>query len=181
MLRFAVVMIGAATLVVAVPERLNAQTDAPERSAIFVSAGAGPGSYDCGCTSLDPGVSMQVLFGGPVSPRALVGLEVTGWFKEQRRAEYRHLGMSLAAQLYPLEAMGLFVRGSFGLASLEISGDTRNLDSPNGGSGLGWGAGVGYDIGVLGHVAVTPYALFNAGHVRDGVTHVHAGLAITYR
>jgi hypothetical protein len=68
-----------------------------------------------------------------------------------------------------------------GVGALGLSGDTRYLSYGGGDSGPGFIAGAGYDIGIVGPLAVTPYLLFGVSGVHRGATHQHAGLALTFR
>jgi hypothetical protein len=109
---------------------------------------------------------MQVS-GGVAFPRLLMlGVEVGGWEirttspADPSRGATVH-PLFLTARIYPLSGLPFNVRLGAGFIIAEGYAQYTSADF----TGIGWEAGVGYDLRLRGHHHLTPFVLYCSGHV----------------
>lgn len=132
-----------------------------------LGVGAAQGYIDCApCGPLLPddpweggtGFGLYLVLGGAVRPNLLLGGEVNVYGKRsnalQRDATLG--GISAVAQLYPLPASGLYLKGGAGLGGSIMAGGPGLIQSG------GWTlqGGAGYDVRLGRRFALAPFANF---------------------
>jgi hypothetical protein len=140
----------------------NAAAQRPQtRRGFWIAFGFGYGSADITCdacpeTDREGSATGHLRLGGTLSPKLLLGGDVTGWAKEENGATLGLGTVSFIAQYYPKEQGGLFLKGGAGFSSatIEVAGEQA------GASSWGLSAGVGYDIRVGRNISLTPIADF---------------------
>ncbi|HEU4630265.1 MAG TPA: hypothetical protein VFS08_11015 [Gemmatimonadaceae bacterium] len=135
--------------------------------AFGVSIGGGPASFQFHCPSV-AGIRLDCYdernTGGSAYARVglfprrflFTGLEVVGWRTGVQGVDYTALYVSLVAQLYPLPGAGLYLRGGAGAALTWVSDDADEATT----DGTAWSVGLGYDVPVMQHVALTPFVTY---------------------
>jgi len=158
----------------------------PTRQGFWAAFGLGYGanSMTCGsgCTVLSDAkggsVTASIKMGGTPSQKLRLGGEVNLWVKDLSSGVTESVGnVSAAAYFYPSPRSGFFVKGGVGVASLQLS----QCNSTGSTNGIGFLAGLGYDIRVGRKVALSPVSNFYFGHEGD-FQHaiVDFGLSIQY-
>ncbi len=169
---------------------------------IVVSAGVGSGSasFSCdGCASRrDNAVAALLRAGVVVHPQLTIAAEASGWwgdFKDARGTGSMRMTFATAvAQWHPVPTSGAFVKAGAGAAwirdELRVT-QTGNATVTT--SGPAFVVGAGWDLHVVRHASITPYADFDVAakreqtinSVRDegrfGGTLLHVGVALTFR
>jgi hypothetical protein len=145
---------------------------AQERSGFFFGIGAGYGSLgasDCDGCGREGGFSGHLRLGGVLNPQLLLGVETTGWYKDQDGATLSNGTLTGNVYFYPSKTTGLFVKGGLGLGTTyaSVSGFGSNTDT-----GFGWQVGTGYDIRIGHNTAITPTATYFMGHFDGYSTNV---------
>lgn len=166
---------------VAVPQSAYAQ-DAPARDGFFIGLGLGGGSFGCtDCGDRQSGVSGHLKLGTAVSEQLLLGVESTGWTKEELGARLTHTNVSAMAQFYPSAANGFFLKGGIGVSSLRVSADVGGVSGSVTENALGLTAGLGYDVRVGNNFSVSPYGSFGWGnHEGSNANTFQLGLGVTW-
>jgi hypothetical protein len=137
--------------------------DEMERNGFYFSAGAGAAAVDQQCrdceSDSETGFSALVAMGGFIDPKTVLGIEGTGWTKDQSGVGTQVYSAMGQVTRYLSPTSGLFLRGGVGWVGYHDDADQTA-------SGLGFSARVGYDF-LQGKVHVTPYL----GYVRtfDGI------------
>lgn len=133
---------------------------ASPRSGFWLSLGLGQGSAGVECLDCpvaiedrENAISGYFRIGGSPSPHFLVGIEGTGWMKNEGGVEQRIAALSLVGLLYPSRTGGFFVKAGFGGLRAVIENDVLVLV----GEGLAAQLGLGWDISLGESVALTPY------------------------
>ena len=107
--------------------------------------------------------------GGAISQSFLLGGEAVGWSKVTSSNDNRSLGAANAvATFYPSKREGLFLKAGVGLSWIygdqELSdGRIESLSQ----TGLGYVAGLGYDIRIQRNTSVTAIVNFYGGQIGD--------------
>lgn len=136
------------------------------RDGFFIGFGLGYGSL--GIEDVDDregGISGYFSLGGKLNDKVLLGVESTGWYKDESGAELTYGNFSGFAQIYPSETSNFFLKAGVGLATAELDLGVLGSDSD---TGLGLVAGAGIDIPLGSRFALTPYANFNYGSFDGG-------------
>jgi hypothetical protein len=153
-----------ATAVVALAQRPQV------RDGFWIGFGFGYGSasLSCGsgCSFTDQakggGATGFLKLGGTLSPKVLLGGDITVWVKDVSGSTESVGNVSFAAYFYPAPASGFFLKGGAGFGTFMLS---------NGGSveanGFGLVAGLGYDIRVGRNISITPVGNFCFGSDGD--------------
>ena len=151
----------------------NAQAQYAHRhQGIYATVGAGYGSAEVNCDQCGdsgrPG-DLTGFFnvGGALSRAILLGLEVTAWSKVTSSNDNRFLGtVNAVVTWYPSTREGFFLKGGLGLGYLYGDQDTQSfgIQSLSQG-GVGYQAGLGYDIRIQRDLSVTAVANFYGGSV----------------
>lgn len=153
----------------------SAQQDAvtversPQRRGFWIGLGGGYGLSKPSCTRCQPvgsrgGQSAFLKAGGRLGKHTLVGGELNVWNKAVAGATDRAIGLSFVLYDYPRPTSGLFVKGGIGYFSFL---ETGHLLGGSNGTGLGFLAGVGYDVHVRRAVFLTPVVTLAYGLVGD--------------
>jgi hypothetical protein len=165
---------------------------AQTRDGIFVGAGAGWGSAKVEADEVDSpdrrgSWTLNLRVGRPLSERLLVGAELNGWFDSEDDDSVSLFNGSLAFYYYPTERP-LFVKAGVGLARADFDIGDESVS----GVGLGFMAGLGYDIPISGNTSLTPMVAFWLGKPGDlsvddievlrGFKHnvIELGVAVTF-
>ena len=157
----------AATLVV-LPQGTDAQRP-QTREGFFIGLGIGGGSLGCAtCDGREGSFTGQVTFGGTLTPQLLLGVESSGWTKEENDARLTHANFGVVAHFYPMVTSGLFLSGGVGGSTLEASTTSGSVTTSVTETGFGFTAGAGYDVRVGNNFSVTPYGLYGWGDFDAG-------------
>ena len=143
------------------------------RQGFWIGVGFGGGSARGGCEGCDfnagSGATGYLKLGATLSPRLLVGADVTSWVG---KAEDAGLGtadvtvgfVTAAVYWYPSPSSGLFLKGGLGYFALAGDANTgEDLESASAALVLG----IGYDIRVARMLSLSPVLTF-AGSGRGG-------------
>jgi hypothetical protein len=134
--------------------------------------GYGSASLSCGsgCSFSDRakggGATGFLKLGGTLSPKVLLGGDVTVWVKDVSGTTEEAGNVSFAVYYYPAPASGFFLKGGAGFGSFMLH-DGGSAEA--GGPGLV--AGLGYDIRVGRNISITPVGNFyfgSDGDLKDG-------------
>ena len=140
-----------------------AAQNGPARSGFGMSFGLGWGSAGVTCEDCEfeieertEGLAGYVRVGGFATSRLFLGVEGIGWLKNSDGIERRIAAISFVTIGYPSAQAGFFLRGGFGGVRAVIENEFAALV----GEGLTWQIGAGYDIGIGGSAAITPYLTY---------------------
>jgi hypothetical protein len=134
-----------------------------DRNGFYFQAGAGAGAVDQQCSDCEidseTGFSGLVALGGFVDPQTVLGVEGTGWTKDQSGVSTQVYSAMGQVTRYLSRNSGLFLRGGVGWVGYRDDADQAA-------SGPGFSGRIGYDF-LQGKVHITPYL----GYVRtfDGI------------
>jgi hypothetical protein len=143
------------------------------RQGFWIGFGFGGGSTRGDCEGCDfnagSGATGYLKLGGTLSPRLLLGADVTSWVG---KAEDASLGtadvavgfVTAAVYWYPSPSRGLFLKG--GLGSFVLTGDV-NTGEQLGSASVALVLGIGYDIRIGRMLSVSPVLTF-AGSGKGG-------------
>jgi hypothetical protein len=143
---------------------------AQSRDGFFVGAGLGWGSakanadeFDLGQNDRQGSWTLNLRVGKTLSERLGVGAELNGWFDEEDGDGVALFNTTVAAYYYP-SGNQLFAKVGVGLSRADFDIGSERVS----GLGLGFMAGVGYDIPIgSGSTAFTPQATFWYGKPGD--------------
>lgn len=145
---------------------LQAQGHPQTRKGFTISFGFGAGSaeFSCdGCSSdRQTSGSSYLRIGGAVRPDIILAGQVDAWTKRQNGATLTVGTVDFIVQWYPAVAGGVFVSGGVGVGSINTSVETGAGTLSNSKSGIGYNAGLGYDIRLKRNFSVTPFATYFA-------------------
>ena len=137
--------------------------DEMDRNGFYFTAGAGAGAVDQQCRDCEidseTGFSGLVALGGFVDPQTVLGIEGTGWTKDQSGVSTQVYSAMGQVTRYLSTTSGLFLRGGVGWVAFRDDADQTA-------SGPGFSARIGYDF-LQSKVHIVPYV----GYVRtfDGI------------
>ena len=173
----------------------------PLRAAEPLRSGQWCGTFELGASQLDrtmPGFSDNSarfflgLGGGlAVDPHLLLGIEASGWLIQAENASDPTKGAGISrvfavARIYPQPTSTFYFE--IGAGSITGWGNSpwslNQPGSPSGSSrnGSGWEAGIGYDVMVSTHAAVTPFLRCSSGTAGNlKLSTVTIGAALTWR
>jgi hypothetical protein len=155
------------TLALCLVSPLVAQDAGTRRQGFWFNIGFGYGTADfncdnCGDTSRDGGVTANLALGGTLSDRFLLGVESDGWYKEESGVHNLFGNFILVGYYYPSPSADFFLKGGVGSASYLFRNGSSIDDN-----GLGFMAGLGYDIPVGRKTSISPTVAFNFGTMGD--------------
>jgi hypothetical protein len=133
------------------------------RSGFYFNAGVGAGAFDQQCRGCEieseTGFSGLLALGGFIDPKTVLGIEGTGWTKDESGVSAQVYSAMGQVTRYLGATSGLFLRGGIGLVGYHDDAD-RSATGP------GFSARLGYEF-LRGKVHVVPYL----GYVRtfDGI------------
>jgi hypothetical protein len=145
---------------------LHAQGHPQTRKGFTISFGLGGGSasFSCDvCTSdRETAGATYLRIGGAVRPDVIIAGQVDAWTKKQNAATLTAGTVDFIVQWYPAVTGGFFVSGGVGIGSITTTTETFAGTLSNSKSGLGYNAGLGYDIRVKRNFSITPFATYFA-------------------
>jgi len=126
------------------------------RQGFWIAFGLGYGSADLTCDGCnfdrEGGGVGHIRLGGTLSPKVLLGGDVTGWTKDKDGVTFTAGNVSMVVLYYPMAEGGLFVKGGAGFSSIIIEAAGQQAD----GASFGLSGGLGYDIRVGRNISITP-------------------------
>ena len=134
-----------------------------DRNGFYFNAGAGAGAVDRQCRDCEidseTGFAGLVALGGFIDPKTVLGIEGTGWTKDQSGVSTQVYGAMGQVTRYLSTNSGLFLRGGVGWVGYRDDADQTA-------SGPGFAARIGYEF-LRSKVHIAPYV----GYVRtfDGI------------
>ena len=146
---------------------------APARRGFWIGAGAGWGSANFSCSACSNrlgGVVAYVNAGATLSPRALLGGELSGWINAENGLQQRLTFLTIVGVLYPQVKGGLFLKGGIGATWFvgESGIDDLTATAP------AFVLGTGYELNIGSGWLVVPFFNFyvttNATFEIDGAT-----------
>ena len=142
---------------------------------VWYHLGVGYGRATCGdCFSSTDGLSGGLVIGGTISPRVLLGLGTTGFYRSEFGASLSIGTVDARLRLYPLPRIAAFVTGGLGLGVVRLANQNEY--------GTGALVGAGWDFPVTQNLSVTPF--YNRFLVRSSVIDAdvdQVGVGITIR
>ena len=123
------------------------------RGGFYFNAGVGAGAFDQQCrdceTDSETGFSGLLALGGFIDPRTVIGIEGTGWTKDESGVSAQVYSAMGQVTRYLGATSGLFLRGGVGLVGYHNDDDFSAM-------GPGFSARVGYEL-LRGKVHIVPY------------------------
>jgi hypothetical protein len=131
------------------------------RKGFWITFGVGAGSAKLTCDGCESdrqtSLALQIALGGTVSDRLLIGMEVSGWTKEELGSSLDIVNSQFAVRFYPVRSSGLFLKAGVGLSLAQTSfKDGATIVTSDVGDGFGLVVGAGYDLRVARNVSITP-------------------------
>jgi hypothetical protein len=127
-----------------------------ERSGLHLGLGLGGGVMDTPCKGCDfaseTGFSSFLSVAGSVGVKTLLGVEGTGWTKNQSGATVRVYSLMAQATEYLNPTSGLFLSAGLGVVGYQEETDLGDRTA----SAVGFSGRLGYEVGA-GSVAFAPY------------------------
>ena len=131
------------------PQRLQT------REGFWFNGGLGWGSAGCqGCLGREGGFSGGLSAGGVVSPRVMLGVGTSGWYKSVDGVTLTGGTFDGRVRFYPAVASGFFLTGGLGLGHISASANGFGSVTEY---GVGALFGLGWDIRVGRNVSLTPF------------------------
>jgi hypothetical protein len=128
---------------------------AQERHGFWFNGGLGYGSLGCdNCGSREGGLSGGLSLGGTLSPKWLLGVGTSGWYKDVGGASLTIGSLDARVRFYPSRTGNFFFTGGLGLGTIAVDIGGLGSDSENGASAI---LGIGYDIRLSPGLSLTPY------------------------
>jgi hypothetical protein len=144
---------------------------AQERHGFWFNGGLGYGSLGCdNCGSREEGLSGGLSLGGTLSPKFLLGVGTTGWYKDEGGASLTAGTVDARIRFYPSTTGGFFLTGGLGVGSVRVAVDGFGSASETGAGAM---LGVGYDIRIGSSLSLTPF--WNGFAVRTSNTDANVG------
>jgi len=141
------------------------------RQGFWFNGGLGYGSLGCeDCSGRTGGLSGGLSLGGTISPKFLLGVGTTGWYKSEDGVTLTVGTLDARMRFYPSTKGGFFLTGGLGIGS--ISADVAGFGSGSE-TGVGLVLGLGFDIRVGTNVSLTPF--WNGYAVRSSDTNANVG------
>jgi hypothetical protein len=101
------------------------------------------------------GVGGYLRMGGTISPKFLLGGEVSVWGRDIGGSTFTESGLTAIAMFYPA-ARGLFLKGGLGFAGWSISDVAGSTTTTTTAGGLAAAVGAGYDLRIGSNLYLTP-------------------------
>jgi hypothetical protein len=108
--------------------------------------------------------------GGTLSPKFLLGVGTTGWYKDEGGASLTTGTVDARIRFYPSTTGGFFLTGGLGIGSVRVAVDGFGSASETGAGAM---LGVGYDIRIGSSLSLTPF--WNGFAVRTSNTDANVG------
>jgi hypothetical protein len=141
------------------------------RQGFWFNGGLGYGSLGCeDCSGRTGGLSGGLSLGGTISPKFLLGVGTTGWYKSEDGVTLTVGTLDARMRFYPSTKGGFFLTGGLGIGS--ISADVAGFGSGSE-TGVGVVLGLGFDIRVGTNVSLTPF--WNGYAVRSSDSNANVG------
>ena len=147
--------------------RQSAAQHPQTREGFWIGFGFGYGSEkpscdSCGTIDSKSGFTGFIKLGGTLSKQVLLGGEINAWTKSDSGVTDQLGNVSAAVYYYPAVKSGFFLKGGVGFSTFR---ESNNATAD--GTGVGFLAGLGYDVRVGRNVSLTPVANFYWGAVGD--------------
>lgn len=141
--------------VIALPNSaVSQEASSTNRAGLWFSGGLADGGLQCdACLADGTGIAVPVEVGGSLSSKLLVGGSLIPLSVEDENGAGGTIGFLATGRYYPAAGEDLFLQGGAGLAFVELSGGIDPVFELKPALLLG----VGYDIGLVGPVHLTPY------------------------
>lgn len=168
----------AATAVLAGAPAASGQ-GAPDREGFFIGVGLGFGSLGIeGAEGREDSASGYLKVGTALGDRLLLGAEANGWRKDDLGTSLTAGHLNGMAYFYPSGDGSLYVKGGFGVATVDLGAGVLGGGAQTGGSLT---VGAGYDIGFDGRFSFSPYANYLYGRFDGGSTNlIQVGLGANW-
>jgi hypothetical protein len=152
----------------------------PQRSGFWFNLGMGYGALTCkDCDGHANGLSGGLSVGGTVSPRLLLGVGTTGWYKSEGGATVSAGTLDARIRFYPSSTGGFFLTGGAGVGSISANVDGLGGDSE---TGFGLMLGLGFDLRLGDKASLTPFWNGFAVQTKNADVSVgQVGLGITFQ
>lgn len=125
------------------------------RDGVWLSGGLGWGSAVCQyCLGRQGGFTGGLSAGVAVSPRLLVGVGTSGWYKSVDGVALSGGTIDGRIRFYPSRALGLFLTGGLGLGHISATFNNVATETQY---GVGALYGLGWDIRVARNLSLTPF------------------------
>jgi len=144
---------------------------AQTRAGFWFNGGLGYGSLGCdGCDGREGGLSGGISLGGTISPKFLIGVGTTGWYKSESGVTLTVGTLDARVRFYPSATTGFFLTGGAGLGTISANVSGIGSDSE---TGFGLVLGLGYDFRIGANVSLTPF--WNGFAVRTSNSDANVG------
>lgn len=175
--RYWAAVLGAAALLGATPQGLDAQ-DSHDRDGFWANIGLGYGSLGQDeFNGRQGGEAFQLAFGGSVNDRLLVGGSFNAWTRLENGVRVEAGLVSAMIRYYPSADGGFFVSGGLGLG---VINEDVSFSGPGNETGFGGLLGLGYDLRLGDSVSLTPFATgYLVGNSDSNVNVIQVGLGVT--
>lgn len=136
-------------------EQSGSASSSNGRSGFWFSGGLGIGSLGCeDCDERETSGMLDLVFGGTLGDRLLLGGAITGWSKEEDGLELTVTSLEARLRFYPIADNGFFLSGGLGVGSIRAAFQGFGDESEN---GVGLTLGLGYDFRVSDNISITPF------------------------
>lgn len=132
------------------------------REGFWISFGVGVGSLTCDdCDGSTSGGVAYLRMGGTVSPRLLIGGDVSAWSKTENNTTLSTANVGPILVFYPSPEGGFFLKGGVGFGNVKIERPLYTIEDSGAGVtlGLGWDARVGRGFALTPYIDMTSIAL----------------------
>ncbi len=148
-----------------------------ERKGFYIGVGLGYGGLDvtCGIVCEDVnrtgGFSGFFHLGGAVNPQVLLGVETNGWYKRVDGTDLTMGNLSFTVTGYPSKSGPFFLKAGVGASIIGVGSDSE--------TGFGASGGLGFDVPIGSHTAITPFGNWFFGSFQGGGANtIQVGLGI---
>jgi len=167
-----------AALGLVLPGGLQAQglQPAPEHRGFWVGFGLGGGvNLSDFAEGARAGAGGYVRLGGTISPRFLLGGEISGWGRDIEGSTFTESGVTGIAMFYPA-GRGFFVKGGAGFAGWAVSATAGSTTTTTTAGGFAGTLGAGYDLKIGSNLYLTPNVDFLL-HTMESDNSAFAGIS----
>ena len=177
-MRISLMPVVAAVAMLAMSPSASVAQDGGTRGGLWANIGLGYGSLGQEeFNGRQGGEAVQLVVGGTVSERLLVGVSFNAWSRLENGFGVEAGFYGVVARYYLAESGGFYLSGGLGLGTI---GEDINFSGPGTETGFGGLLGVGYDLRVGGNVSLTPFATgYLVGNSDSDVDVIQLGLGVT--
>jgi hypothetical protein len=167
-----------AFLCLALPGAVHSQESpaTSEHRGFWVAFGLGGGSNLADfAEGARAGVGGYLRLGGTISPKFLLGGEISGWGRDRDGSTFTESGMTAIAVFYPT-GRGLFLKGGAGFAGWATSNASGSTTTTTTAGGFAGTVGAGYDLRIGSNLFLTPNVDFMY-HTMESDNTVFSGIS----